>query len=1014
MHKFRLIRTFVLVLSLFMAFGAMAQSGTIKGKVFDKRSGETLPGANVFIDGRTFFGASTDINGNFTIQNVIPGKYSLICSFTGYKRQVKDVVISADQTLSITFEIEEDKMMLDEVVVVGYGTKRKRDITSSIAKVKSQEIENIPVTNFNAALQGKAPGIQVTQDNGLAGGGVTIRVRGTSSIYASSEPLYIVDGVPLFTGSFATGTGFPDKANILSQLNPNDIESIEILKDASAAAIYGARAANGVVLITTKKGKEGKTIFNLDYYAGFSDVTKKLGVLNSDQYLSLTQEAWLNSAADPNSPQFGKTMDDYWANLPFGITKNIAQNTNIDWIDQALRKGFMQSTNLSASGGSGKTTYFVSGAYLDEKGVLEGNSFKRFATKINLNQRVNDKFQFGTNVNIAKTINNRVPTGWAGGLGTAQSRSLPIMPIYDSLGNYFGAKTSGKANIVAERENLDYVAHGVSILGHVYGEYKLTPYLKLRSEVGTDAYYQRESKYEGTILYEDAISSDRRVQVESFNSNTTLSFDRTINSKHEVNALIGMSVYENRQYEVELTGTKFANPSLTNPNGGTIQTGSAYETAYGFVSYFARAGYTFNNKLLATVNVRRDGSSRFGPENRWGIFPAGSIGYILSEERFMKDISWLSFLKLRASYGITGNAEIGNFRYLGLYYTTKYNNEPGIGVSNLSNPELGWEKSSQIDVGLDFGLLEGRISGGFDVYVKKTSDMLLQVNVPQTSGSSSITRNVGKMDNKGVEFFLTTNNLVGRLKWSTDINLSRNKNEITDIEGQIISGENYGNNFAQEGHPIGAWRLVEYAGVNPENGKPLFINQETGEKTEEWNYDRDATVVGNPYPEIFGGVNNSLSYQGFDFSFLFTFALGHDVYRDDGKFFEGGKIGSNWNQMTTILDRWQKEGDVTDIPKLIWEDTYSTYNTTQYLDDASFLRLKNIVLGYTLPKKVADRMKIEKLRIYVMGTNMLTFTNYKGWDPEVNRDASGNITQGVTYLSPPQVKTFQIGLNLQF
>ena len=1014
----RLILLFAIV-----SFGftnAFSQTGIIKGIVSELKTGETLPGANVYIENTTI-GISTDINGYYELTDVPIGKVRLSVSFIGYTKQTRSVSILEGELRTVNFELSEDKMMLDELVVIGYGSKRKRDITSSISKIKSQEIENIPTTSFATSLQGLAPGVQVTQDNGMAGGGTTIRIRGTSSLLASSEPLYVVDGVPIFTGSYTDRNGFPDKTDVLSQISPDDIESIEILKDASAAAIYGARSANGVILITTKKGKEGKTKFNVSYYAGIQDVTNKLSVLDGPTYLEMTQEAFWNSVhTEEGSPLYDPelshedAMNNYWSKLPFGITKEIAENTNTNWIDKALRQGFIQNASLSASGGTSKTTYFLGGSYLGQNGILKGDDFYRFNTNLSLTQKVGKIFKFGANIIFTYSKQNRIPTGWAGGLGTAQSRSLPIMPVYDSTGNFFAPKTSGKSNIVAERTNLDYTAYKNYIIGNVWGELQIFPCLKLRSEFGINNLYQRESKYEGTIIYEDATATDRRVNVESWSVTNMLTWDKSFNDIHNLSALIGIQAQSNSQYDNSFTGTQFPSPELRNPNSASKQSGSSYETGYGFLSYFGRFGYNFKGKYLIDFSIRRDGSSRFGKDHRWGWFPAGSAGWILTDESFMENIPVLSFFKLRVSYGITGNAEIGNFSYLGTYYPTKYDKLPAIGVGNIANPKLHWEQSNQFDAGFDFGLWEGRVSGGFDYYFKKTSDMLLNVNVPQTSGSSSVTKNVGKMDNKGFELFINSNNLIGEFKWTTDINLGRNKNEIIDIQGQILSGENFGNNFAQEGHPIGAWRLVEFAGIDPETGKPLFINQETGEKTLEWDFKRDAVVVGNPYPDIYGGINNTFHYKGFDFNFLVTFALGQDVYRDDGKFFEGGKIGSNWNQMSIILERWQKPGDVASIPKLIWEDTYSTYNTTQYLNDASYWRFKVITLGYTFPKNITDKLHIDKLRIYIQGTNLITITDYPGWDPEVNRDYSGNITQGVTYLSPPQAKTYQIGINLQF
>jgi TonB-dependent starch-binding outer membrane protein SusC len=419
-----------------------------------------------------------------------------------------------------------------------------------------------------------------------------------------------------------------------------------------------------------------------------------------------------------------------------------------------------------------------------------------------------------------------------------------------------------------------------------------------------------------------------------------------------------------------------------------------------------------------SVSIRRDASSRFGPDQKWGWFPAVSAGWTITEEKFIPENvkKILSYFKLRGSYGITGNAEINNYEYFGSYTSTTYNGYPGIHVNSVGNPELGWESTAQTDIGFDWGLYSGRFSGGFDYYYKHTTDMLLHVSIPQTTGSSSVTENVGELENKGIEIFLTSNNFTGKFKWVTDFNISHNLNKVLNIEGQILAGENYGNNQAQEGYPIGAWRLVKYYGVDSQTGQELFYLKNG--KIGPWDdsdpnfFQNNSVVTGNPYPTWFGGINNSFSYAGFDLNINVTYQWGNNIYRDDGKFLEGGQIGANWNSMTLIDNAWRKPGDITDVPKLLWDNTYSTHNSTRYLDDGKYIRLKTVNLGYTLPAKIAKAIKMTSIRVYFNMENWLTWTKYKGWDPEVNRDGSKNITQGVTYLSPPQGRTMSLGINV--
>ena len=906
------------------------------------------------------------------------------------------------------------------------GPSANVNITSSITSVKAQEIENIPVENFGKALQGKTPGVQIKSDNGLPGGAVTFRIRGTSSILASSEPLYVVDGVPAVNGSFTNESGFPDKSNVLSQIDPGDIASVEILKDASAAAIYGARSANGVILITTKQGKLGegkqKTNFNFNYYAGWNQVTRRLSILDGPTYLKMTKEAYFNTYPD-------RTEQMYYENLPYGIynndfsyeeNKNIIDNTNTNWLDETLQNGFLQNASLSATGGGVKTQYFLSGSYYGEDGYIKSNRFQRINGRINLTHTASEIFKFGGNVGLSYTINNRVPTGWAGGLGTAQSRSLPIMPVYNADGSYFAPKTSNGTNVVAVRDDLEYSANTFSVLANFFGELHFTKWLSLREEFGLNNLYLRDYKYEGTITHEQATATDRRVDIESYTNLVSLNAAKTFDEKHDVTGFAGFQVTNSNQYGVSLTGTDFPNPAFQQPGSASIITGTNWTEAYGFLSVIGRGTYSYANKYYFTISVRGDASSRFGPDNKWGFFPATSLGWTITEEKFMPEsvTKVLTYFKLRGSWGITGNAEIGEYRYFSSFRSANYNGNPAIRLDRIGDPKLHWEKTNQTDVGIDFGLWQGRISGGFDYYYKYTSDMLLNVRVPQTSGTSTVTTNVGTMQNRGEEIFITSNNLVKKFKWQTEFNLSHNANEILDIEGQIIAGENFGNNYAQEGYPVGAWRLVEYYGVDPQTGKELFVLADGSigfwDDSDPNFFNDNAKIVGNPYPTWYGGINNIFTWNGIDASFMFTYQWGCDVYRDDGKFLQGGSIGANWNQMSTIENRWQKPGDVAETPQLLWTNTYSTHNSTRYLDDGAFLRLKTVTIGYTLPSSWTKSIAITSLRVYFTAQNWLLWTKYTGWDPEVNRDVSGNITQGVTYLSPPQAKTFIFGVNFNF
>ncbi len=1017
---------------------AFGQVGSATGKVVDI-SGEPLIGATVVMQGTTV-GTITDIDGNFTIASLPTGEVILEASYVGYKKISQTLTIIEGQTVRVEFTLEEDIAQLDELVVIGYGTKRKRDITSSISSVKSEELRNSTEPSFQSALQGKAAGVMISTSNGMPGSAMTVRIRGTSSIRASSQPLYVVDGIPVITGNFSNG--WADGTNTLSAISPSDIESVEFLKDASAAAIYGSRSANGVVLITTKSGKSGETKFNAGYWLGFNNVTNIPDMLTGPEYIKYGLEAWNNSYLyndDPDYTDLEESTQAWFDNLPFGITREIAENTNTDWIDEMTRTGVVHNFNLSASGGDVKNTFYIGGAYRDEEGIQLGNNYKRLSAKSNFDHRANEKFSVGTKTTFVYELNERVPTGWAGGLGTAQSRSLPIMPVYDSTGKFFAPRSG--TNPVAYNADLTYGMNVFTTIGNVYGQYNFTDWLSFRTEAGANVYSQREIRHVGTITQENGYGMDRRVNLTNLNSKSFFNFNKSFADIHNVTAMVGMSLESRRQYEVLLQANQFPNPGLKHPNNGAIQSGSGYETGSGFVSVFSRVGYNMADKYYVTASISRDGSSRFGDNYKYGFFPAASVGWTVSEESFFSGVPVITYLKLRGSWGVTGNAEFDDFGYMGRWRTGNYIGWPGLVIASVENPDLRWEKSSQTDVGLDFQLWTGRIAGGFDYYFKKTSDLILPRPINQTSGSSSIIMNVGDMENKGVELFLTSHNLPGssQLKWITNLNLGRNVNVVTNTENEQLAGENFGNNVVAEGYAIGTWELVKWYGIARKDetvtvtdwidfndqdlgtttkdveikaGDELFYNY-WGELTNEFNFDRDAKFTGNPYPKFFGGLNNTFNYKGIDFSIFFTFNVGMDVYRDDGKFLDGGFDG-NWNQTAKIMDAWSEDNPNGSSHKLYWQPENRNYNSTRYLENSSYLRLKTMTVGYTLPHSLSQRFMVDRLRIYVGGTNLWTLTNYTGWDPEVNRDGSGNITQGVTYLSPPQVKTISFGIELDF
>ncbi len=1016
-----------------------AQTKTITGKITDS-SNEPLIGATVQIKG-TGQGRSADFEGNFTVE--ASAEDILVFSYLGYTS--KEIAVGEQTVINVV--LSDDLQKLDEVVVVGFGTSQKRFVTGALSKVDGEVLANRPISTVDAALQGQAAGVQVTTSDGSAGASVTIRVRGTSSIQASSEPLYVVDGIPIVSGNFTTNNASgwqlatASESNALQQINPSDIESIEILKDASATAIYGSRGANGVVLITTKSGKEGKTKFNVGYYSGITEATNRIEMLDGSSYLELAQEAWTNSYNDDQNDNVAWNDDRYsidndyekfWNTiLPDGLTREKAQATNTNWIDQMLRQGMVQEANVSVSGGTAKTTFYIGGTFRDEKGILVGNDFRRYNARINLEHQVSDKIKIGTRTAFTSVNRILVPVAWAGGLGIAQSQALPFWPILNDDGTYFNAESG--LNPVAEINETDMNQRTISILGNVYAQIDIAKGLSFRSEFGINNVYNKEQYYRSAVIRPDAIATAIVGENENWNTNNILNYSIDFSEKHHLEAMIGFNATKNSFFANTINGSEFANPALTNPTNASVKTATVSVSEFSFLSGLARLNYRYDDKFLVSISARRDGSSRFGNGSRWGTFPAASLGYILSEEPFLADNNVLTYLKLRGGAGITGNAEIGNYEYFGAYTTNTYVDRAGLTVSKIDNPNLGWETTTQYNGGIDFGLWEGRIQGSVDYYYKYTEDLLIEANVSSLTGTNRTVINAGTLENEGVELSLTSYNLSGgKLTWNTTFNISYNRNKVLDLgDSDILIPAVLGAaGPVGEGYAVSTPYTVPFAGIaasdmiltvtDPGTGSPmdiqvrggdeLYINQ-FGETTNIYS-NADRVFMGNAYPFWTGGLTNNLSYKNFDFSFLFTFALGHQIDNAEQMFQYRG-FGYDWTMLANATTRWQNPGDVTQMQRLTWSGARQVASS-RYLYDADFVRLKDVTLSYNFGKAILNKWKIDNARVFVRGTNLLTFTSYEGWDPEYNRDESGNAGQSKSWLPSPQAKSVVLGVNFGF
>ncbi|OFY89139.1 MAG: hypothetical protein A2236_04335, partial [Bacteroidetes bacterium RIFOXYA2_FULL_33_7] len=1022
---FRISSLLIFVLAL--SFSALAQKGTVSGKIVDEKK-EPIFMASIVIEGTTI-GTTTDFDGNYTLETK-SGTYNLIFSFIGLKTQKQSVTIGDGSKTSIDITLTEDRLMLDDAVVVGFGRRQKRDVTGSITKIQPKDIGDATVSSIENAMQGRASGIQVTAANGAAGAAIKVNVRGTNSISAGSEPLYVIDGIPMTSGDFSPGN-LGSRTNAMADLDPNDIESIEVLKDASSAAIYGARGSNGVILITTKKGSSGKTKFNASYKTGTITATNRLDFLSASEHLALRDSAGLN-----DSPTTNLGSSAYpWTRAQ---ADSLAAAGGSDWIDEVLRVGRMHEANISAAGGNEKTKFYIAGSYKNEEGFLVGNNYERINGRINIDNQATEKLDIGVSIGLSNSKNNRVPMGDAGGLGLAQQK-MPYLPIYNADGTYYDPYS----NPLWQLENMSFVANVFRTLTKIYGDLEIYKGLRFRSEYGIDVLNQIEEEYNYRNTQDESSTSnatDRRTFVFNWTTNNFFSYTKDINENNHFNVILGNSLQKSQTKGVGLSGYNFSNDYLTEPGNvnAAYQSGYSWETGYAFTSFFTRVFYKLNNRYLLSASLRSDGSSRFGPENRYGLFPTASLGWIITDETFMQNISMLSYLKFNASWGLTGNAEIGDYSYYGLFSTSSgYNGENGLTPSSLANPELHWEKCNQTDLTMDYGFLDNKIAGNITYYNKITSDMLTYIILPSSSGYSGIWQNVGKMKNYGLEFTLNTKNINKELKWSTDFNISLNRNKVLDVSGlppDAFEGGQPGEGRVIVGYPAGQAYVVQYAGVQQsdadltvydlngnqvlnsdgsimtthiEAGDDVYYDVNGNLMSSDHPYFYDNRIpMGNPTPKFYGGINNTFSYKNFDINFLFSFVFGNTIYDDPAK----QQIGAfrNVAQRPEILDYWSEENTETEVPEI--DANYTAVNSSRFLYNASYIRLRNVSIGYSLPKETCKKMNIYRLRVYLSGTNLWLWTKYPGWDPEVLRDVDTNSQQGnVSFAGPsyqtPQAKT---------
>ncbi len=971
------------LLGLLLIPTAFAQVGTIRGTVVDQ-TGQAIPGVNVVLDGTTL-GTASDLDGEYSFQ-APAGTYTLIARAIGYQTvRLPDVVVTRDQTTTQNITIREDILGLEDVIVTGYSVIPRREATGAQSSISARDIQDLPVTNAEAILQGRAAGVQVISNSGAPGASMSVRIRGTGSIDAGVEPLYIVDGVQINNDSQSnlSSTG------PLSSINPNDIESIEVLKDVASTSIYGSQAANGVVLITTKSGRSGRTNVTFSASTGTTERIKDYDVLNAEQYITLKNEAFTNRYV-LEERRFTQEFIDGFVAANYGVISDSLQST--DWQDAVFRTGTNQTYEVAVDGGSNSTQFYISGSYQSVEGQVLASEFERFGGTMSVTQRVSPLLQVEARAVLA-SIQQRGTISNGAFINSPHFSAQfinPQQPVYNRDGTFnysFTGDTFGYNPVATETLN-DRQSDTNQLIGNVGLNWNFGKGFRGRSYAGVQYLDLGEYSYNDPRIPQFAgtngsafTNAERQT---SYNLSQTLNFSGVAADVHSINSLVGIEYkFENldgssanaQQFPNELFRTIAAASDFTNVN--------SFGTQFSRLSFFTQGNYSFDDRYIFTGTLRYDGSSRFGSENRFGIFGSVSAAWRLSSEAFLSNVDWLDDLKLRASYGVVGNDNIGNFTSRQLFGVGgEYLGRTGIAPSQLGNPFLTWEESEQANIGLDFLIANGRLSGSVDVFRNNSNQLLLDRPLAGDSGFGSQTENVGTLRNEGIELEGTATILDRRnFSWSVNSNITFLRNEVVDLFGDT---ENIGVTI-RKGEALSALYYPEYAGVNPADGRPFWydINGElTYSPTAE-----DSKVIGDTSPDYYGGFGTQVSASGFTLDVLFQYDFGRDVFNNDNLFLlRSGS--SDWNQSERgFTDRWQRPGDVTDMPRPYQGGTEpgstgESLASSRHIEDASYMRLKQVRLSYQLPRSLMRSISLASSSVYVQGGNLLTWTNYTGLDPE--------------------------------
>jgi len=1047
---------FVLLCTVSLSYGQQTVSGTVTDD-----SGQALIGANVVAKEASGIGTITDIDGNYRLQ--VPANVTtLVFSYAGYV--TKEMAIAGASVINVSLS---EGQLLEEMVVVGYGTQRKSDLTGSVSSIKGSDIAMAPIQSFDQALQGRAAGVQITTPNGVLNNPPVIRIRGTNSINLSSQPLIVIDGVPTFSGNLS---GNAAANNPLANINPNDIESFEVLKDASASAIYGSRAAAGVILITTKKGKVGSTKVTYDGWVGQTEGIRLFNLLNSAEYLEIKNEGLAN-ANNTNRYVAGQDVN--------------GNPIDTRWYDHTHQRGFSHNHNLNFSGGSTSTQYFLSVGYTEQEGFLKGSSFDRTTARLNLDHQLLKRVKVGTNITYANTENEGPNSGINGtGFSIAGLGRLPLVlqpmlaPFINADGKGSQTRDAGFDYNINSSNTIGGMGNTLAVsfynpnfildnntqnstnnhfIGNIYADVELLKGLNFRTTYGLDrlnieniTFWDRRH---GDGFGNGGLAANSFDKLNRWNWQNTLSYNATFNSLHNLGLLLGTEEQFTTRDIWGAQRTQISDPFFTTYQGNftNIVPIANFQTENFLTSVFSRVNYNYANKYYATFNFRRDGFSAFAPDKKFGNFYGGSVGYTISEEEFWKNnlSSTINYFKIRASYGLVGNNAVNDFASLSLFGAGLYGPSPTLIYSQAGNPLLTWESSKKFDAGFTVGLLDDKLQGEFAYYKNDIDGLILAVPQAPSKGipGNSVNANVGSMANSGIELTLTYNAIrTSNFDWSISANFTTQRNEILALgaDGSDIQGATSGlevANITRVGESIGSIYAVETAGVNPENGQRIFIRRDVKDgvttlvpvqynhaapASSRWTLVSDGTpttavsvansgvVYGPTLPTYYGGLSNNLRFKSFDANLMFQFSGGNYIYN-------GTKAGlrdmRQWNNHTDVLDRWTPENKDGSIPRIVFGDNVSNGSAlpiSENVEKGDFLRLRNLSLGYTLPRSAVNKISLSNVRFYGQIQNAFVLTGYTGSDPEISSNGDTNIAPGVDRNSVGQGRTYTFGLQVGF